>query len=94
MQTHRADCRLLNSYHLKDVDRQQEHMKMAVFGKSLISENKCILKITTFIPNTRITRKALISGYDSFFIFTNPYGKYLEVFRPHSGPGVDSASNK
>jgi len=29
-----------------------------------------------FITNTRITRKTLVSIYDSFFIFTNPYGKY------------------
>jgi hypothetical protein len=35
------------------------------------------------ISNTRITRKALISGYDSFFTFTNTYGKYLHNFRPH-----------
>jgi hypothetical protein len=51
-------------------------MKIAIFGKSPISENKCILKITMFITNTRITRKTLVSIYDSLFIFTNPYGKY------------------
>ena len=35
-------------------------MKIAIFGKSPISENKCILKLTMFIPNMRITRKALV----------------------------------
>jgi hypothetical protein len=69
-------------------------MKIAIFGKSPISENKWILKITMFILNTRITRKALISGYDSFFTFTNLYGKYLHIFRPHYCPRVHSTSNK
>jgi len=69
-------------------------MKIAIFGKLPISENKCILKITMLILNTTITRKALVSVYDSFFVFINPYGKYLHIFRPHYGPGVDSASNK
>ena len=56
-------------------------MKILIFGKSPISENKSIIKITMFIPNTRITRKSLTSGYDFFFTFTNPYGKYLQIFR-------------
>ena len=69
-------------------------MKIAIFGKLPISENKSILKIAMSIPNKSITRKAYISVRDSFFNFTNPYGKYLHIIRPQYGPGVDSVSNK